>query len=538
MTSKARPNVVLIGFMGAGKTSVGKALAARLDMPYLDTDEMVEARAGRSVAEVFRDEGEAGFRRREREAVREAAAKRGWVVSVGGGAVLDSENLEALKASGVLVYLRAPLEALLARVGGDPSRPLLAEKDPRELLEARRRVYEAAADLVVDGEGLEVEAVAAKVVEGLEGLGLLEAGVREVRVELGPSSYSVWVGAGILEEAEGYLPPLPGAEAATVITHPELAELFYPALQGALARAGLRPRLLTFPSGEERKSVAEAEALWREMARTGHHRKDPVVALGGGVVTDLAGFVAATYHRGVPLVNFPTTLLAQVDAAIGGKTGVNLPEGKNLVGAFWQPRAVVSDVRCLASLPEREFRSGLAEVVKAGFVADPGLLGLLRAEAARVLKREEGLMVRVVARAAAAKARVVAMDERESGRRAILNYGHTLAHALEAHASFRGLSHGEAVAIGMVFAAHLAQACGIAGVTLAQRHVEVLEALGLPTSAPLPPLEELYPFLERDKKYQEGLRFVLLARPGEPVVVSGIARPALEEALEATRARL
>jgi 3-dehydroquinate synthase len=274
-------------------------------------------------------------------------------------------------------------------------------------------------------------------------------------------------------------------------------------------------------------------AVQRQLATQEAHRNDPVVALGGGAVGDLAGFVAATYMRGVPFVQVPTTLLAQVDAAIGGKTAVNLPEGKNLVGAFHQPVGVLADVATLATLPEREFRSGLAEVAKVGLALEPGLLSDLEADPAPLLRRDPVALEAAVTACVRVKARVVAEDERDAGLRMFLNYGHTLGHALERLDAFAGRAHGEAVAVGMMFAARLAEALGRARGGLAGRHARLLSSLGLEAGGALPPAEEVVAAMRMDKKYLGGVRLVLLEDVGRPFVQDGLPEDLLRETLEA-----
>jgi 3-dehydroquinate synthase len=288
---------------------------------------------------------------------------------------------------------------------------------------------------------------------------------------------------------------------------------------------------LGVPEGEEAKSLQVMHALERQLATQEAHRDDPIVALGGGAVGDLAGFVAATYMRGVPFVQVPTTLTAQVDAAIGGKTGVNLPEGKNLVGAFHQPVAVLADVRTIATLPDRAFRSGLAEVAKYALTLDPELLEMLEADPSRLLERGPSALETVVARCVRAKAGVVALDERDTGRRLILNYGHTLGHALERLAGYQDLRHGEAVAIGMVFAARVAEATGLAAPGLAAGHVELLRAIGLPVTLRHLDPEAVLAAMATDKKHHHGLRLVLLRQVGEPAVVQAPDRAVLTDAI-------
>ncbi len=352
-----------------------------------------------------------------------------------------------------------------------------------------------------------------------------------VEVPVPGRPYEVVVGPGVIGAAGELLPELPGAEQAFVVADRTVADRFFEPLADGLRARGLAPVHLGVPPGEEAKTVAVAEVLWHQLAAREAHRDDLVVALGGGAVGDLAGFVAATYMRGVRLVQVPTTLTAQVDAAVGGKTAVNLPAGKNLVGAYWQPVAVLADVECLASLAEREFRSGLAEVAKVGLALDPELLALLEADPGPVLAREPAVLEEVVARCLRAKAATVAADERDTGPRLHLNYGHTLAHALERLEAFAGRAHGEAVAVGMVFAARLAEALGLAGPGLAPRHVRLLTSLGLEVTGGLPGPEEVLEAFRLDKKYRGGVRFVLLEDVGRPRVVEDVPEGVLRRVL-------
>jgi 3-dehydroquinate synthase len=289
----------------------------------------------------------------------------------------------------------------------------------------------------------------------------------------------------------------------------------------ALERRDLHAVLLTVPAGEAAKTLDVFRTLVHQLATQEAHRRDPMVALGGGSTGDLAGFVSSTYMRGTPFLQMPTTLTAQVDAAIGGKTGVNLPEGKNLVGTFHQPVVVISEIGALATLPDREYRSGLAEVAKYALTLDAELLEELEGDPGRALARDPDALERIVTRCVRAKAGCVAADERDAGRRLILNYGHTLGHALERIDGFAGRSHGEAIAVGMVFAARLSAAV-FGAAELPARTARLLSSLGLETDGPLPPADEIVRAFALDKKFDRGVRFVALRDVGRPEVVDGV----------------
>ena len=357
--------------------------------------------------------------------------------------------------------------------------------------------------------------------------------MERVSVEIPGRAYDVAIGSGLLTRANELLPRLPGAERAFVIADAPVAERYLTPLAEGLAP--LQVVHLRAPEGEEAKSLQVMNALQRQLATQEAHRDDAIVALGGGAVGDLAGFVAATYMRGVPFVQVPTTLTAQVDAAIGGKTAVNLPEGKNLVGAFHQPVGVIADVATLATLPDREFRSGLAEVAKYALSLDVDLLDLLESDPSPVIDREMAALEAVVARCVRSKAEIVAQDERDGGRRLVLNYGHTLGHALERLEAFGGRSHGEAVAVGMVFAARLAEMLGRASDGLSGRHARLLASLGLETDGMLPDTDEILSAFRMDKKYRGNVRFVLLEDVGRPFVEDGVDEEVLRAGLEQMR---
>ena len=347
--------------------------------------------------------------------------------------------------------------------------------------------------------------------------------MERVNVAVPGRRYDVVVGADLLDDVGSLVPELPAASGAFVVIDSALDEGLVRRLTRGLAARDLRVVPLAVPAGEEAKTIRVYETLLHQLASQEAHRDDLVVALGGGSIGDLAGFVASTYMRGMPVVQVPTTLTGQVDSAIGGKTGVNLPEGKNLVGTFHQPLAVIADVTTLTTLPDRHYRTGLAEVAKYGLTLDLDLLARLEEDPGPILARDPEALEPLVARCVAAKARTVAVDERDTGARMILNYGHTLGHAIERLDAFTGRTHGEAIAIGMVFAARLAEARGFAEPGLAARTQRLLKALGLETQGPLPTVREVLDAFRMDKKFHGAVRFVLLEDVGRPVVVDDVA---------------
>ncbi|MDQ3916458.1 MAG: 3-dehydroquinate synthase [Actinomycetota bacterium] len=566
--------IALVGFMGAGKTTVGRLLAARIGLPFVDADAAVEAAAGTTIDALF-EKGEASFRELESRTVRALLDGPEAVVALGGGALGDPSVATALQWATV-VFLDVSFREAMRRLSGAADRPMLRRADPKALYESRRDVYERAAHHVVPVDGKTAEDVAAEVAallgrpdqaettgrlgerplnettgrlgerplnettgrlgerprsETTGRLGERPRSERRVPVPLGDRSYDVVVGRDLLARLADVVPLPADAEKAVVVTHPELEEAAAEAA-ASLAAAGLKTHTLTVPSGEASKSFAAAQGLLTGLADLGAHRHDLLVGFGGGVVTDLAGFVASVYHRGMPVVHVATTLLAQVDAAIGGKTAVNLPQGKNLAGTFHQPRAVVCDVGVLRTLPDAELVAGLAEVVKYGLIADPALLGFVIERAREIRAKDAGVLTEIVTRSAAIKAGVVARDETESGARAHLNYGHTFGHAMEhvAAATAAPLRHGEAIALGMMAAAFAAQELGRIDEDTVTAHRRPLEAAGLPVSAAFD-LTDLEDAWRHDKKYRRGVRFVLLAGLGRPEAGVEVGRDTLWRAL-------
>jgi 3-dehydroquinate synthase len=543
-----RRNVVLIGFMGTGKTAVGELVASKLGCPFVDTDALIEARAGRPIPRIFAEDGEAAFRRLEAAVVSDVAARSDSVIATGGGVVLSPANMDRLRRSGLVIALHADPGAILARVGPVGDRPLLRD-DPegsvRRLLEERAPFYRAA-DLVVETSSLPVEAVAERVIAFVRereqdarpaAAPSTQSAPLSVRVDLGARGYDVWIGEGVLEDAAAYLNRGRIRGRLALLTHPRIEVLYGRALAERLRLAGYDVVSLTVPPSESSKSLRMAERIYRALIDARLDRDAAVLALGGGVAGDLGGFIAATFLRGIAWVAVPTTLLAQVDASVGGKTGINL-QAKNLVGAVHQPALVLSDIATLRSLPLRELRSGMAEVVKTGMIGDPALFEFVEQRARACLRRDLGALAWVVGRCVAYKAAVVAADEREAGERMVLNYGHTIGHGIEAAAGYRGLTHGEAVAIGMTLEARLAARLGVCDPDLVDRQTRVLASLGLPVRlaglarGKVPAPERVQAAMAHDKKARGGgLRFVLPEALGRTVIRDDVPPALVEEVL-------
>ena len=356
-------------------------------------------------------------------------------------------------------------------------------------------------------------------------------------VELAERRYDIEIGSGNLAEGAEFVRVRAPLKHVVIVTDSNVAKPHSSKMVDSLEQAGARVDVVILKPGEPTKSIEQADGLWRRLLEFGADRKSSVVAVGGGVVGDLAGFVAATYARGVAFLQVPTTLLAQVDSSVGGKVGINLPGAKNMVGAFWQPRGVLIDTDVLSTLPAREFQAGMAEVVKYGVILDADFFEYLEERGDAIHERQPAVLQHLIARCCQLKADVVQADERElSGQRAVLNYGHTFCHAIEAVTGYGRFLHGEAVAIGMLCASRLAERLGRIDDRITQRQHELLTALKLPTQVPEVDSTELLAAMQRDKKAEHGrLRFVLPSRLGHVELVDNVPRELVLASLDAGR---
>lgn len=512
--------VVLVGLMGAGKTAIGRRLAARIGLPFVDADQEIEAAAGMTVAEIFARYGERAFRDGERRVIARLLSGPPVVLATGGGAFVDAETRALVRARAVSIWLRVPLPILVRRVSGRADRPLLTGRDPAVVLAdlaAKRYPIYAEADIVVDCSDEAAEMTTTRVANALAAW----SPPLKVHVPLAERAYDILIGEGLIARAGAHVAAVLPRRRAVVIADEAVAALHGHALADALAATGISHTMLTVPPGERSKSMAVVTDLLQRMTEAGIDRRTGVIALGGGVVGDLAGFVAAIALRGLPFIQIPTTLLAQVDSSVGGKTGVNLPAGKNLVGAFHQPLLVLCDTGVLATLPIRERRAGYAEVVKYGLIDDPAFFAWCEAHGGALLAGEAEATAEAVRACCAAKARVVAEDERETrsdGGRALLNLGHTFAHALEAEMGYEGarLLHGEAVALGLCLAFALSARLGLCAGEDAARVRAHIAASGLPSELAMlqrpVSAERLIGHMRKDKKAEAGRLAFILAR--------------------------
>lgn len=502
-----KPNLVLVGFMGAGKTAVGREVAARLGRAFVDLDQVIADRAGLGIPEIFARYGEAHFRVLEAEIAREVALGTGQVIATGGGTIANPETLTALRRTGVIIWLAPPLDLLLRRILTSHSARPLASLGPvglRKLYAERERFYRLADYRVTPAEDELIADTADKIVA------VLDPDRPTFEVTTPTACYPFRLSRDFtFPELTGFQPGR-----AILVTDSTVGALYADQVSELLGGAGWQVTPVVLPAGEKTKTLANAEVIWRTGFDVGLDRHGLIVALGGGVIGDLAGFAAATYMRGTGFLIIPTTLLAMVDSSIGGKVAINHERGKNLIGAFYHPRAVLAPLNTLASLDERNLAAGWAEVVKSALIGDAAYFHQLSANLPSLT--EASTLAEAVFRSALVKRDLVNQDQFESGVRKHLNLGHTLAHALEQATGYDHLLHGEAVAIGLVFAAMAAEKLGLADEPLTGRVARLLAYYQLPTKWPDGvTTEEVLAPVSLDKKNQGGrITLILPAAPG------------------------
>jgi 3-dehydroquinate synthase len=534
-------DLVLVGLPGSGKSAVGRRLAGRHHAQFVDLDSLIERRVGKPIADIFAEEGEAAFRSHEREAVMalgpanpDRELRR--VIAAGGGTVIDPRNRWLLYRGRFVVWLDGSPEVLAARLSKSANvRPLVAGRDPvttlRQLGSDRHRFYAPALQLsgTTDLNAV-LRMIEARMAAGPQAATTLlraETAIGHVEIGYGMAAAAV---AAALTRGE--------ARRAILIAEPRTWQVAGAAIAGALSTGGWGVERILLPRGESAKRMKVVEDACRQLARLRVDRRETLVAIGGGALTDAAGFVAATYLRGVPIVQVPTTLVGQIDAALGGKTAVDIPEGKNLVGAFHQPTAFIADVSFNATLPSRQRRAALGEVVKMAVLGDERLLDLVEEAGAGYARGgpgaiESGAVAEMVERCVWAKVEVVTEDAREAGRRMTLNLGHTIGHGIEAAAGYKSILHGEAVAYGLRGAFAMALAMGLTPPERAERVNRLLDSLGLGVEPPAVTTEAVVSHMATDKKRAMGRLSWVLPTSSGVVVRSDVPPEAVQAGLAA-----
>jgi shikimate kinase/3-dehydroquinate synthase len=524
-----KDNIIIIGFSFTGKSLVGERAAQRLGWELIDSDHTIAAIAGKSVPKIFAQDGEARFREMEREVLAKACNGKQRVIVTGGGAIVDQRNRDLLLHSGVVVCLEAQPKTIYKRLIESTQkeetvpRPLMNAPDPLARiiqLKAARQAYYAVADWVVDTDGLNIGETTDLVVEGYE---QVRAQAKDAAANPPPfivstptDNYPVFVGWGLLESLGRRMRQCGLRGSALIISDDNVFPHHGEKAIESLKAAGFKTATYIVPAGESTKNIDTAIKIYDWLVEQRAERGHAIVALGGGMVGDLAGFAASTFLRGLPLVHVPTSLMAMTDSSIGGKVAVNHPKAKNLIGAFYQPRLVVADVSTLKTLPKRELVSGWAEVVKHAMILDADFLKLLEENADDLSKLKPAIIAEAIRRSAYIKSTVVGEDEKEQRKRMVLNYGHTIGHGLETATGYGRLLHGEAVSIGMTGAAMLSEQLGLISHDVVLRQKALLERFGLPTACSDVSLDSILKAMALDKKVKEkNIQWVLLEGIGK-----------------------
>lgn len=514
--STKKTKIILTGFMGTGKTTVGKLLADHLNYGFIDTDELIETRNNRSISEIFQEFGEEAFRKIERDIVKEVAELDGVVISTGGRLMLDPENVNALSRNSRVLCLVATPDEILSRVSDDQEhkRPLLSVPNPKEriveLLQERNDKYRRFPQIATNERN--PNDIARGLVE------FINTGPKSLTVENPQNSYEYIVGAGLLP----FIRQLTGVEGEIVIITDEDVNALYGPSCNSIGH------IIEIPAGRQHKSLITVQSVYDQLLEKGFDRSGTIISLGGSAVGDIAGYVAATYMRGVNFVHCPTSLIAMVDTSVGGKTSIDLPQGKNMIGVYKQPSKIIADVATLQTLQQGDFASGMAEVIKHGLIAESNLLE--QVEQGFWSKNWDrspsyiGELQRLVAQAIQVKINIVQADPFEHGHRSILNLGHTFAYGIE-QVSNNAYRHGEAVSMGLVAASNLSVRLGYCDITLQKRIERILKSVNLPTRIPsdIKP-EALLQAMQNDKKKRAGqLRFILLRGIGQAFVSDSVS---------------
>ena len=524
-----KDNIIIIGFSFTGKSVVGKRVAQKLGWEYIDSDHAIAAAVGKPVPAIFAEKGEAHFRNLEREMLQKACSGKRRVIVTGGGAIVDTRNRELFSQSGVVICLEAQPKTIIERLLKSTQmedtipRPLLNAADPLARiiqLKASRQAYYAVADRAVYSDDLTVEETVESVISDFE---QVRAQSKDAAKQTTPfivstatESYPVFVGWGLLDDLGRRMLQCRLSGSARIISDDNVFPHHGDKAIKSLKDAGFKPESYIVPAGESTKTIDTTIKIYDWLVEQRAERGHAIVALGGGMVGDLAGFAAATFLRGLPLVHVPTSLMAMTDSSIGGKVAVNHPKAKNLIGSFYQPRLVLADVSMLKTLPKRELISGWAEVVKHAMILDAEFLELLEKNVDDLSKLKPARIAEAIRRSAYIKSTVVSEDEKEQRKRMVLNYGHTIGHGLETATGYDRLLHGEAVSIGMMGAAMLSERLGLIPHEVATRQKKLLERFGLPTVCSDVSLDSILKAMALDKKVKEqAIQWVLLEGIGK-----------------------
>ena len=501
-------NIILTGFMGSGKDSVGKEIEKKTNLTFLSMDDYIVLKEKRTINDIFKKSGEKYFRKTEKQTLKEIKDIKNAVIATGGGVVKDKENRKILSQMGKVVYLYTNLDAVKNRLKKDKTRPLIKKKNNIIKIyndRMEKGIYEFA-DLKIDTSEILPEQVSENILEKLRVKPKdKKRTFKKHIVKTESGVYPIHIGYDLLLEKSKIGLELKSDKAA-IISNPLVASLYINELEKILTGKGVKPTICTIPDGEKYKTFDTVKKIFDILLKENFDRSACIIALGGGVVGDLAGFVASTLKRGISLIHVPTSLIAQVDSSIGGKTGFDHPLGKNMIGTFYQPDMILIDIKKLLTLPEKEFRNGLSEVIKYGIANDATLFDILEKKQKEILDRDIDLLEEIVTRCVLIKKKFVEKDEKEEkGSREVLNYGHTIGHIIEALSGYSRYSHGEAVAMGMVKEAELAVKEKLLREKDFSRIKKLIEKFELPASVPKNmSRDKMRKYVAQDKKVRKG----------------------------------
>lgn len=529
-TYLANRPLVLIGLMGAGKTTIGKKFAEYFSIPFIDSDKEIEITAGCSIADIFEQYGEDEFRRVENQVIQRLLTQSPLVLATGGGAFMHPETRRFLKNNATTIWLHCDLDIIYERIAKNTHRPLLNVEDKRSILSSlmkRRYPIYAEADIIIECEQNNIETTVQQVSTAIEKYYQMHS----LPITLSKNHYNVFIGSDLLQQAGSLILPLLKQKKVFIIADQTVANLHLATLTHSLDLVYIEYEVILIPPGEQTKSLHYYEKVTQTILEKNIERDTTILAFGGGVTGDLSGFVAATVLRGVPFIQIPTTLLSQVDSSVGGKTGINTAIGKNLLGAFYQPKAVIADTKTLDTLSQRELQAGYAEIVKAGLINDPELFEWCEENGQKVIHKDHSALATAIKLACQFKATIIQKDEYEqhaTGRN-LLNLGHSLGHTLEAELGYDGrLLHGEAVALGCCLIFKLCTKIGICPENDTHRVINHFQSVSLPTSIRALSADikadNLLQHLKHDKKNQNNkVTFIL---------VKGIGKAFTSQAIE------
>ncbi len=527
-------NIYLVGFMGAGKSAAGKLLAEKLEREFFDTDSLVEKASDKSIKELIDESGETNFRAVETSVLKKVSLEHNAVISCGGGIVLREENNKIMSESGTTVFLDATPKTLLNRLmESENSRPLLEGLSDREKLDrihemlAERLPLYKTSDLIINTDEKPTEVVVEEIIENLARFST------QMKVELGERSYPIYIERAVSSKIGNIISDLHLGKKIGIVTDENVSKLHLDTVADNLSNAGFNVLNVKIPAGESSKSLAVISTLYDKFLEEHFERSFTIIALGGGVVGDIAGFVAATLLRGINFVQVPTTLLAQVDSSVGGKVGINHSMGKNLIGSFYQPKAVIIDTEFLSTLAPKELMCGMAEVIKYGLILDSSFAKQISTDFSKIIKlNDHKLTQNLIKRCVELKAEVVAKDERESGLRRILNFGHTFGHSVEAIVPRGSITHGEAIAFGMRAAIRLSELLELLSSNQSEEALNLVKNIPIAESIKELSVSDIKDGMNSDKKVKDGeIHLVLLDKIGHAVIRSGVEISLIEESI-------